>query len=46
MNLYKIQLTSDKSNYIYVGTEDPSLIGDNYANAVKIEKVDSLVILE
>ena len=45
MNLYKIQLTSDKSNYIYVGTSDASLIGTTYPNAVKIEKIDALVIL-
>ena len=46
MNLYKVQLTSDKSDYIYIGTSDPSLIGDTYPNAVNIEKVDSLTILE
>ena len=45
MNLYKVQLTTEKSNFIYVGTEDPSLIGDTYPNAIKIEKVDALVIL-
>lgn len=44
--LYRIQLTTDISNIAYIGTTDPSLIGDIYPNAVKIEKVDSLVILE
>lgn len=46
MNLYKVYLTSDLSSWIFVGTETPSLIYTTYPNAYKVEKVDSLIILE
>jgi len=46
MKLYKVYLTVDLKSYIYIGTATSSLILTTYPNAVKIEQVDSLTILE
>jgi hypothetical protein len=46
MKLYRVQLSSREEDFIYVGTEDASLIGTEYPTAVKVEYVGLLTIFE